>query len=651
MHRQQLKEDANCLFYLKKYFAYVFYDLFDSNLTDSIDKYNFIKYINFSYVLGNRIFSIFDSMGKNSLCMYEFISAMSVIFYLKDHIKFYRFLFEIFDTNSDEKINKADVQFFYSHTFMKDFNDNKFVSDLFQNYDEMNFQQFMLKMTRTCELGKLFYNYFQNSIQFNINIYKLLAEIENENKQILENKISFQQECYDSDISEGVDDINLPNEVKNFPLFTLKNKFLDNSPKSIPDSTKLNLKLENRSNLDCTNISERKSDSTIHVVNNNDNYGNFWNHFISKLGFTFNFKNFLLKKNKKNFKEKFAGILYKDLILLKIKSDGTISAKIYHLAHSFLEKNGIQVIDGKIFYVFSIIFNSKKSTFYLENEKTYKKWIKKIKRAIDYKKISKKYEMIKLLGQGNYGKVVLALNKYTNEQVAIKVIKKKKNDNTFFLKELSLLNFCKFNKTVVKFIDNYEDPENFYLVMEFIKGSDLQTFLTKQERILNESVIKNIIKQVAEAIKYLHDNGIVHRDIKPENILIDEFGKVKICDFGFSEFCIPGEEINGSLGTLLYSAPEVLRHEKYNHKVDVWSLGIILYFLVTGCYPFETQSESKNSKKDVVRCIISKDFNYEIKLFCNYSINVFTILKKSLNRDIYIRYNISQFLADDWLEL
>jgi fused-like protein len=128
-------------------------------------------------------------------------------------------------------------------------------------------------------------------------------------------------------------------------------------------------------------------------------------------------------------------------------------------------------------------------------------------------------------------------------------------------------------------------------VTEFA-GKDLSYILEKQKRLKLEE-IRNYFKQIVSALLYLNDNRIVHRDLKPQNILIRD-GVVKLCDFGFARKMSAATICLHSLkGTPLYIAPEIISEKPYNHKIDIWSLGIIIYELHTGVPPFHADTYYK----------------------------------------------------------
>jgi serine/threonine protein kinase len=143
-------------------------------------------------------------------------------------------------------------------------------------------------------------------------------------------------------------------------------------------------------------------------------------------------------------------------------------------------------------------------------------------------------------------------------------------------------------KNVIKVLNIYEDINKIYIVTEYMGGGCLPALFKDKNHNKGNKLI-NITKQIVTGLSELGSFNIIHRDLKPENILINEDGTlIKIADFGFGRILSENESIEKQqCGTLLYKAPEILLNENYDHKIDVWSLGVILYYILTGIYPFD----------------------------------------------------------------
>ena len=208
--------------------------------------------------------------------------------------------------------------------------------------------------------------------------------------------------------------------------------------------------------------------------------------------------------------------------------------------------------------------------------------------------------MQEVIGQGSFGIVSKAINIHDGTTVAIKTIKKVQPTLNIdaIKKEIRIMKLVK-HKHIIKLIDVYENKAMIYIVMEYMSGGDLYTKYCTKKECFSEAKVKRIFTQIAGATKYMQDLGIIHRDLKLENILFENENadsNVKIADFGLSALQGPYQEVTDVLGTLHYTAPEIIARKPYDYSVDIWSLGVILYVLVTGSYPFDSISSRLEQK-------------------------------------------------------
>uniref|UniRef100_A0A8C5PT63 Protein kinase domain-containing protein n=1 Tax=Leptobrachium leishanense TaxID=445787 RepID=A0A8C5PT63_9ANUR len=184
-----------------------------------------------------------------------------------------------------------------------------------------------------------------------------------------------------------------------------------------------------------------------------------------------------------------------------------------------------------------------------------------------------------VLGEGNYGKVLLASNRRTKKTVAVKIMAKKilldgRRDST--LTEQRVLELAAGSPFLVKGYGAFQTTSNLYFIMEHLAGGDLDTFL-RRNMILDMNVIIFFMAELVCGLEYLHKNGVIHRDLKPENVLLDAVGHLKISDFGLAlEGMFGKKTAREYAGTLGYIAPEMERGRSYNAGVDWWALGVIL---------------------------------------------------------------------------
>ena len=287
------------------------------------------------------------------------------------------------------------------------------------------------------------------------------------------------------------------------------------------------------------------------------------------------------------------------------------------------------------------------------------------------------YKYGRLIGQGAFGKVNLGLNILTGRIVAVKSFNKKNSeltgDNMKKIKYETDLMKKLNHPNITKVLEMFEDEKFFLIIMEYINGGNLFSFV-KKRRKLSEKTAKFLFRQIILGIKYIHEQNIVHRDIKLENLLIDLNNNVKICDFGIGRRIESKNQLLfDQCGTLMYMAPEILLSTKEKgyegFPVDIWSSGISLYIMLSGTLPFnyknkkneneedneedeeESMSEkSKNKKKDEDNFELQYAIVYkEPKYIENISDEARDLLKGLLNKDPKKRLTCEEILNHPWL--
>ncbi|XP_033740955.1 hormonally up-regulated neu tumor-associated kinase homolog A-like [Pecten maximus] len=219
-------------------------------------------------------------------------------------------------------------------------------------------------------------------------------------------------------------------------------------------------------------------------------------------------------------------------------------------------------------------------------------------RSFHHSKKVGNYLLGKTIGEGSFAKVKEALHVPTGELVAIKVIDKKRAKQDSYVRknlrrEGKILQLAR-HPNIVQLFEIMETENSYYLVTELCKGGDLMDYICQRKK-LEEREAKKFIRQIVSAIEYLHRLGILHRDLKVENLLLDESRDIKIIDFGLSntikvssskDSVRAQEYLNTQCGSPAYAAPELLGRKKYGPQVDVWSIGVNMYAMLTGNLPF-----------------------------------------------------------------
>eukprot|EP01114_Cavostelium_apophysatum_P015421 TRINITY_DN4193_c0_g1_i3.p1 TRINITY_DN4193_c0_g1~~TRINITY_DN4193_c0_g1_i3.p1 ORF type:complete len:442 (+),score=128.56 TRINITY_DN4193_c0_g1_i3:262-1587(+) len=228
------------------------------------------------------------------------------------------------------------------------------------------------------------------------------------------------------------------------------------------------------------------------------------------------------------------------------------------------------------------------------------------KEESDESEITKLYDIQKVLGTGNFSVVKLGVNRKTGERCAVKIIDKKKYWNTKNLeqieREVEILKQIKHDN-IISIIDIISTERYLYILLELASGGELFDTIVEKGSYTEEEA-RDVFIQMLDAVAYLHRRGIAHRDLKPENILLATRGsnKIKITDFGLARIVPEREMMTTLCGTPQYVAPEIIKQSTwtpeqckakggYGKEVDLWSLGGILYVLLSGFPPFDEERE------------------------------------------------------------
>ena len=216
------------------------------------------------------------------------------------------------------------------------------------------------------------------------------------------------------------------------------------------------------------------------------------------------------------------------------------------------------------------------------------------------------FRTLKVVGRGTFGKVVLVEKKGTKDCYAMKILKKKeiqeKNQRQQSLTERTILAkaSCPF---IVKLFWAFQDKKNLYMVLEYLSGGEL-FFHLSQQGLFSELRTRFYAVEIVLGLEYLHDNNIIYRDLKPENIVLDSLGHVRLTDFGLSKEYLPGAEKTLTIcGTAEYLAPEIIKGAEYNKAVDFWSLGAVMYYMLSGAPPHYSKNKAQIFKNVLTKPI------------------------------------------------
>lgn len=264
----------------------------------------------------------------------------------------------------------------------------------------------------------------------------------------------------------------------------------------------------------------------------------------------------------------------------------------------FVNVRGSKVLSGP---GKQIIFKVNKTftSFYAPTDELHDRWMRALQAVCG--NVTDFYDFGKLIGRGAYSEVFIARDKQRNELCAVKVLERSNGEHAKLIdRELAVLRMLN-HANIVQIYDIFDSARETYVVMEYLAGGELLDLITESDH-LSERNSKHVIREVLQAIQYLHARGIVHRDVKPENILCVNRAwplRVKLTDFGLSKLVgLPqadGSErvMRSQCGTAYYLAPEIANNTPYSKPVDLWACGVVLYVMLAGKFPFYGDTDEK----------------------------------------------------------
>lgn len=255
-----------------------------------------------------------------------------------------------------------------------------------------------------------------------------------------------------------------------------------------------------------------------------------------------------------------------------------------------------------------------------------------------------------VLGKGAFGIVSEVTHKASGQHYACKAISKARlasaEDVDDIRKEMQILNLVSDHRNIANLTFTYEDESNVYFILELCKGGELF------DRIVSEGTFSELkaaryFRIMVEVIHHCHQLGVIHRDIKPENFLLTSKGdsaELRTADFGLSCFFRPTEEFDSIVGSAYYVAPEVLRR-KYTWQADMWSLGVILYILLSGMPPFYGDTETQ-----IFKMVLKSEVDLTSAPWPTISPHAKDLIRRLLTRDPAKRLTASETLQHKWLK-
>ena len=600
----------------KCYLRELFKDLSNRELkpNQGITKINFLHFFNLQIFIGEKLFQSFSKKRTKALKYDNFLEGMLNL-YSGDITETSKIIFNLYDFNLIGAVTREDVKLLLScipneylscSSESQNARINNIIDKTFKNQEKLSYECFLLTISSV------------NSDIFIIALSYLYQKIPFTNDNI--SQFQFWTDCNNLAGGAAVD---IENE---------KNLECD-------ENVYVNIKKVNQIQEFNKNRREKNNSFESHINSGKIKIDDVKLHY----------EDYVYKTSETGQMIKCWLVLIGKEIYYYKSSNRQKLKVIHNLSGSFIEKNESEYFENKKFYCFSIEFTSKKKYFYTLQKEANEKWIHYLKLSLNYRSIIDHYEILEEIGNDNFGKIKKGIDRKTYKNVAIKILKKSNNFMTeLAYSEIDVMKRCN-HRNIVKYIDHFETAKLIFIVMEQLPGISLSEYLKKQENISEKNAAK-IIYQIAIGVNYLQSIGVIHRDLKPSNIILcneNDILLVKIIDFGLSKIVGKGESLCDFSGSLLFSSPEVINKIPYNNKIDIWSIGIILFYMLRKQFPFADQNDSH---EHIVNAIKQGNIDFTNLFWNTKSNDVICIISCCLDKDQFSRMSIEQFLGHKWFE-
>ncbi|XP_046400105.1 ribosomal protein S6 kinase alpha-5 isoform X2 [Ischnura elegans] len=263
-----------------------------------------------------------------------------------------------------------------------------------------------------------------------------------------------------------------------------------------------------------------------------------------------------------------------------------------------------------------------------------------------------------ILGDGSFSVCRRCTHRQTGQEYAVKVVSRRVDVN----QEINLLRACQGHPNIVQLHEVFHDEVHTYLVLELLRGGELLERIRKKDRFTEEEA-SQIMAKLVSAVDFMHSRGVVHRDLKPENLIFtdeSDSAEIKIVDFGFARLKMEKDDsLYTPCFTLFYAAPEVLKQatspnqmgkgaDGYDKNCDLWSLGVILYAMLSGKAPFHSRSRD-DSAAAVMERIKGGQFDFNAEAWNNVSTQAKSLTKGLLTVDPKKRLTMEELRTNEWL--
>lgn len=643
--------------------------------SDGVTVQSFEIFMKLSSFISKKIFSTSFSSAHKELSKIQFVSLLESI-YTSTLEEFSFFLFKLLDFDKDDIIHKQDVQLLAYHFHYCNNNDymrgtsfisiqetlNLIVDDFFGINTKMNYDTFLEESkNKNSDIILLFLIYFFNNKPFKDN------QIDLYQKKVCKNFLTLRTVDSNADsyqlLQPSLTLVHYLNESQGFclseddddpldELNTFEDDFLQAKNQLIFEYPSVNTYFLSPQLNSVTNDFESVAFLSPVLHSKQLNEYDFKN--IGTLAYVENIIDANISKDKNT---KVNQLLY--------ELDINNSMALYYLIDDYLFVFSIKKVLKHLF-IMNRIINIKKSTS--KNSQSVKEYIvdvyfidkqkpnlltfvfnSPLKMNEFYKLVSKKHRNVfedykikeeNIIGKGGFGTVLLSENKAQKAEIIIKLMPQNFKDESQEVTISNLLQKIR-HPNIIRIYGVYETLNNIYIVME--KGKDnLKHYIAKNNLTIDTKY--ELVNQLVKGLYALHSLGIIHRDIKLENVLMssEEELNIKIIDFGLSQFIGNNEFIEDVAGTLYYFPPEILKKERITQKGDIWSLGVVFYFILLKTFPFGNDIRNEYTPMfDVINNIFYKNVYLIVsENISNKECIIKNVINFCLNRDVNQRADI-----------
>lgn len=632
---------------MKLYFREIYKDLItkaDANNPPKVSKIIFMEYINLPLIISEKLFISFDHDKDGYLSLKEFVKNLTDL-YTGTFEEVMAIIFSLLDFDLDGFIIPQDVKLLLSYLPLNIKNEYKFQMASLSEIDGIILQLFNGR--RNLNLTEFIYATENHHSDAFLQILCFLYErkpFTNQSIKIISKKRASKEDNTNllTLMAYHRNHISSPSK-KNLPSPNRRSLL---SPVKLLDEVKNSRSPKRSIHRGSVHLPSLKLDCSLQ-----SNIPALTETSLSSKGNSCFYEDYLYKLTKtKNMKKYYIVLTGKDMYFFKDERKDEILG-MHHLSGCYVKSVKEATINMEEYYSFTVQYKKNKRIYFTTTKRTAKNWQSNLMSSIGNLIFQNYYEVIENIGEGKFGIVKLCENKTTGMKVAVKILtrsKMKEAEVELLYSELEIMKLVR-HPNIVSLIDLFENSEYIFIVMDYYKGGDLTNYLKRHKYKLTEEQVAKLINQIASGIKYLHEYGIVHRDLKPDNIMLSDLSdepNVKIMDFGLSKIMGVNETAADGFGTLSFVAPEVLLRKPYNKEIDIWSIGVITYYSLTGTLPFDDENDNEER---IARKIVYDDISFPENHWSNRSDEVIDFIKKCLVKETEKRILIDELIKHKWL--